>query len=529
MREAQPWEKRSHGLVRRRSTLTSAGGTGICPFPTRPFDAAVTHDMEQTRSTEPLSALDAAFLFFERPEQPLVVGCIAELERPIEPALLLEKLEALVEAHPRFRQRLVRLPLDMERPGWEDDDAFALIRHFRSVTWSGQGLGDVTEAVLSSALSSDRSPWEVVSVTGGPDDRAAVILRAHHCMLDGMSGMRVVELLTDADGESPRRRKTKKPNGRRAWAAGEDVWGSPFGENGGGAPVWDHMREVAELTSTVVSLLHDDPAPQTAVNAPLTSRRRAAWATFDRRDYGPICSETGATLNEVALSVVAGALRRHLWRHDRASAKRTLRSLVPVSLRAGTEPGELGNQISAMFPRLPVEIADPLERLERVMREMETLRLRGQARATAYGLRMMGSLPPMVEAALPMLIPQSPIVNTVCTNVRGPRRACTLAGSRILGLHGIVPLFHGMGVEFAIVTHEDRLSVCAHFDPTIVKHGDELSRDLEESFAQLRRAEKRTRKHRREIKRLGALLRPVSRAARATDDEPKKPSRRSRK
>lgn len=485
--------------------------------------------MERTQSTEPLSALDAAFLFFERPEQPLVVGCIAELERPLEPSLLLERLEALVEAHPRFRQRLVRIPLDLERPAWEDDEKFALIHHFRTAPWTDGTLADVAEAVLSSRLAAERSPWEIVSVTGGPEGRAAVILRVHHCMLDGMSGMRVIDMLTDGDEAPPRARRSKKARGKRAWAAGEDAWGNPFGDDGGGAPVWGHMRDMAELTSTVVSLLHEDPAPPTVVNAPLTSRRRVAWTTLARKDYAPLCAETGATLNEVALSVIAGALRRHFWRHHRPSSRKPLRTLVPVSLRAGTDHDALGNAVSAMFPRLPVDVPDPLERLERVVREMETLRTRGQARATAYGIRMMGALPPVVEAALPMLVPPTPIVNTICTNVRGPKAPRSLAGSRITGLHGVVPLFHGMGVEFAIVTHDDRVSICAHFDPTIVTKGDELSHDIDEAFALLRRAEKRTRKHRREIKRLGALLRPVSRAARDEAPATKPPRRPDRR
>ena len=84
--------------------------------------------MVQTRSTEPLSTLDAAFLFFERPEQPLVVGCLVELEKAIDPARLLERLEALLDAHPRFRQKLVHRRPDLERPAWGDDADFALIR-----------------------------------------------------------------------------------------------------------------------------------------------------------------------------------------------------------------------------------------------------------------------------------------------------------------------------------------------------------------------------------------------------------------
>lgn len=471
--------------------------------------------MEQNPTAEPLSALDAAFLFFERPEQPLVVGCIAELDAAIDAPRLLERLEALVAQHPQFRRRPVRNPLDLEHPSWEDDAEFALIRHYRSAAWGEGELADVTEAVLSTSLPADRSPWEVVSIHGGPGGRAALVLRAHHCMLDGRTGMRLLDLLSDDAADRPRRRPPRRKSGGGS-RIDLDAWGNPFGAGNGSAPMWHHMRDMAELTSTVVSLLHDDPAPPTTVNAPLTSRRRATWATFDRRAYGPICAETGVTVNELSLSLIAGALRRHFWRHHRPSATRPLRSLVPVSIRPPDDE-ELGNLISAMFPRLPVDVADPLERLERVASEVRSLRARGQPRATAYGLRMMGALPPVVEAALPLFVPPTPIVNTVCTNVRGPKGARTIGGSRIVGLHGIVPLFHGMGVEFAIVTHGDRLSICAHFDPNVARHGDDLRDDLERAFAQLRRAEKRTRAHRREIKRLGALLRPATRPVSRAD------------
>ena len=466
--------------------------------------------MDGNTTAEPLSALDAAFLLFERPGQPLVVGCVAELDGPIEPPRLLERLEALVETHPRFAKRPVRLALDLERPTWENDPDFALIRHLRTADWPAPGddgaLRDLAETALSSALRPDRPPWEIVTIAGGAAGRSALLLRAHHCLLDGMSGMRVIELLCDATGATATRRR-RGP--RRAASANGRA--HPFAAEPEGAPIWNHVRDMAELTSTAVSLLHEDPAPPTPLNAPLGRRRRVAWKTFDRAAYGPVCTETGSTVNDVALTVIAGALRRYLWRHHRPSSKKALRTLVPVSLRGNGHEPKLGNLVSAMFPRLPVDVADPLERLEHISAEIRSLRARGQPRATAYGLRMVGALPPVVESVLPLLVPPTPLVNTVCTNVPGPKEARTIAGSPLRALHGVVPLFHAIGVGFAIVTHDARLSICAHFDPSVIRDGDALARDLEVAFTQLRRAEKRTREHRREIKRLGALLRPVSR------------------
>ena len=458
--------------------------------------------MDRTGSAEPLSALDAAFLFFERAEQPLVVACVAELDQAIDPSALLESLERLLSQFPRFRQRPVRTPLDFDRPAWEDDPDFAWIHHFQTVPWPKGGLGEVLEPVLSRTLPSGRSPWEIVSIPDGPGGRAAVVLRAHHCMLDGLSGMRVLELLSEPATPSAAR---KPPRSKRARGPS---WGNPFEAGAPASVVWDHVRDVAELTSTAVSVLHEAPARETTLNGALTSRRRAVWALFDDEDYGAICAETGSTRNEVALSVIAGALRRFLWRHDRGASRSPLRGLVPVSLRAGADTESLGNHISATLPRLPVDRPDPLDRLEWVSAEMRELRSRGQPRAIAYGLRMMGTLPTTLEALLPALLPPTPLVNTVCTNVPGPREARTLGGSSIQAVHGIVPLLHQVGVGFTIVPQARGVSICAHLDPTLVPNGDELEADLHAAFRQLRRAEKRTRAARREMKRLGALLRP---------------------
>lgn len=459
--------------------------------------------MDRSASAEPLSALDAAFLLFERPEQPLVVAGIAELDCAVDPAALLDALERVLERLPRFRQRPVRTPLDLDRPAWEPDPDFAWIRHFRSVPWPAGGLGESLEAVLSRALPEDRPPWEIVSIPDGPEGRAALVVRAHHCMLDGLSGMHVLELLT-----SPAETKRGRGARRRKDGPSHRAWGNPFDDAPASTPMWDHVREAAELTSTAVSVLHDAPAPSTALNAPLTSRRRAVWTVLAEKDYGLISAETGTTPNEIAVSVIAGALRRFLWRHDRGATRGALRGLIPVSLRRSADAATLGNQISAAFPQLPVDRSDPLDRLDFVSNEIRGLRARGQPRAVAYGLRMMGNLPPVVEALLPTLLPPTPLVNTICTNVPGPKEPRTLAGSRIEGLHGIVPLFHHMAVGFTIVPQAGQLSICVHYDPTILPAGEELGDDLRAAFAQLRRAEKRTRSARREMKRLGALLRP---------------------
>jgi WS/DGAT/MGAT family acyltransferase len=271
------------------------------------------------------------------------------------------------------------------------------------------------------------------------------------------------------------------------------------------------MRDLAELTNTCISLLHDDPAPGTPLNGRLTYRRRIAWRTFPLGDLAALRSDSGSTLNDVALAIICGALRRYLWRHARSSTRKVLRAVVPVSLRTPEEASSLGNALSAMFPRLPVHLADPLARLEWITRETRALKERGQPRAMATLIGMLGGVPPAVEAFLPRVLPEQSVFNTVCTNVRGPIGARTLAGLPILALHAAVPLAYGMGAGFAVMSHAARLSITVTLDPSVVRGGDAFIYDLDASHADLLRAHQQRSSRARPVTLRGPQLRPPAR------------------
>jgi CBS domain-containing protein len=138
-----------------------------------------------------------------------------------------------------------------------------------------------------------------------------------------------------------------------------------------------------------------------------------------------------------------------------------------------------------MFPRLPVAIADPLTRLREVAREMNELKERGQARASNFFMSLVAQLPAPVEALLGRLLSGQALVNTVCTNVPGPAGMRTLLGRRVLEIHPVVPLFQGMGLEFAILSYGGRLSITAAADPGLVRDTASIAPALAASFDEL--------------------------------------------
>jgi CBS domain-containing protein len=220
-------------------------------------------------------------------------------------------------------------------------------------------------------------------------------------------------------------------------------------------------------------------------NRPLSPARRLVWAGFDLRAFLGVRGAAGCKVNDVALAVIAGALRRYLGSQGVATDGLRVRAMVPVSVRGAAERLALGNLVSALFPRLPLDAVDPAERLRRVVEETTDLKRRDQARAMGIVLAALGSVPTAVEALLARLLPDLTLVNTICTNVAGPRDRCTIGGVPIVDVHPYVPLYQSMGMGFAVLSYADRLSIGVSADPTLVPEVDTLPRHLYDAFAEL--------------------------------------------
>jgi CBS domain-containing protein len=193
-------------------------------------------------------------------------------------------------------------------------------------------------------------------------------------------------------------------------------------------------------------------------------------------------------VNDVVLAVITGAIRRYVQARGVAPEGLRVRTLVPVSVRRPEDHMALGNLVSSMFPTLPIGIADPVERLHALVAEMRSLKEKGQAQASGMVMSLLGAMPAPMGALLGRLLPERAIINTVCTNVPGPREVCHLAGRRVIEIHPMVPLFQNMGVEFAILSYAGQLSISAAVDPTLVPDADTIPEHLVASADELRAA-----------------------------------------
>jgi len=288
----------------------------------------------------------------------LLLDCASALD----PAAVRNTLADRIHAVPRLRQRLVRAPIGCGRPYWIDDPDFDLGNHFRHVRCpepaDESALLGVAADTVTRRLAPDRPLWSATLVTGLADGRAAMILLLHHVLADGIGGLAVLAHLVDGDPESdsdfPRR-----PPGRL------DVFIDALRGR------WHTAAHVPagarRLRSAVAELApdHSVRAPRSSLNRSIGTRRRFAVTRADLAAIKMAGHEHGATVNDVVLSAVTGALHKLL--SLRGESVDRLVVSVPVSSRRDGGRMQLGNQVGAIPMASPAS-GDPGQRLAAIAR-----------------------------------------------------------------------------------------------------------------------------------------------------------------
>jgi WS/DGAT/MGAT family acyltransferase len=162
-----------------------------------------------------------------------------------------------------------------------------------------------------------------------------------------------------------------------------------------------------------------------------------------------------------------------------------LKAMVPVNVRSEHDQVKLGNRVSMMVAPLPIGINDPVERLRQVSAAMELLKSGGQAGQMDRIVALTDLLPAPLQRPLAQLQASVSPVNTVCTNVPGPRETRYLLGEPVQLMAPLVPLAAGIGLGFAIMSYADQLTIGINADAERVPNAWELSAALHRSFEEL--------------------------------------------
>jgi diacylglycerol O-acyltransferase len=402
---------------------------------------------------------------------------------------------------PRFRQRLRFVPFDQGRPVWVDDPQFNLTYHVRHTALPAPGseeqLRTLAARVFSQRLDRSKPVWEMWLVDGLEGNRFAIVAKTHHCLVDGVSGVDITTVLFDAQREAPDMPPPQpwhpgpEPSGSELLgrALVERVTSPAEGVRGvraifraprrAGKALVGSLEAVGALAKAGIA------APSSPFNVEIGPYRRFAWVSADLGELKAIKNEVGGTVNDVVLAAVAGALGRHLRAHGHATEGLELKAMVPVSVRAESEHGALGNKVSAMYAPLPVGIGDPAERLRTVSSRMGDLKESKQA----VGATMLTSLadfaPPTILGQAGRLQSGQRFFNMVVTNVPGPQFPLYLMGRELEATYPMVPLAKKQGVCFGIMSYNGQVNFGLIGDYDALADLDRLAADLEESLEDL--------------------------------------------
>jgi WS/DGAT/MGAT family acyltransferase len=425
-------------------------------------------------SMQRLSPLDASFLHLERSIQQLNVGSALVFEGPPPtPGEFSAAIEALLPAFPRYRQHVRRVPLDLALPVWVDDPGFRLGDHVGHRVLPSPGtdvaLRELAVRLISQPLDLDRPLWRSWLVTGLDGGRFAVVNTNHHAMIDGASGTDILSVLLATSAEAP------IPVGAGTWEPGPGPTGARLTLGAlvelGSSPVRGIRRlagamlpralprSVAGMVGMVrygQQLSH----VERGLNGHIGPRRDWGWVRADLDAVKAVKNRHGGTVNDVVLAATAGGFRALLLARGQEVDGRTVRTMVPVSMRHADEHGMLGNRVAAVFADLPVGVEDPLERLRAVTAQLKSLKDGGTALGVDALLGAADLLPGNLFALGVKLWAHSPqrIFSTVTTNVPGPQTPRYLLGRRMTDMYPYIPLGADLRITIGIASYAGGLA-----------------------------------------------------------------------
>jgi WS/DGAT/MGAT family acyltransferase len=464
-----------------------------------------------------LSGMDAAFLYAETPRAHMAGGGIAIYDPSTAPGGrvtfkgILEHIDQRLHEARVFRQRLVRVPLDLDHPYWIEDPDFDLEFHVRHIALPEPGdwrqLCIQVARLVSRPLDLDRPLWELYviegldHVEGVPAGSFALVTKVHHAAIDGMSGMEMTSAIHD---DSPTAEPTIPSavwSPESAPSTAELLWRASL--SNAARPM--HAGRVAARAVPQLGRLQRQIRRRT-ITPPPTTIPRTRWSgpvtahrVFDgirlQLDDLRTVKETvpGATINDVVLTTVGGALRAYLIGKGELPDD-PLIAMAPISVRSEAERGAAGNMVSGMFTTLGTDIADPVERLVAVREGTH----RSKEFANALGARTlldMADLMPgglvglgaRTSARLSLANRLRPVFNTTVTNMPGPRHPLYMAGAQLVAMYGAGMITEGMGLIHPVMSYCGEITIsftsCREMLPDPAVYADCLRTSFDELAA----------------------------------------------
>ena len=470
-----------------------------------------------------LSWTDDMMLRAETPATPLQIQMLLIYDPSTAPGGkvtfkgILEEIDARLHLADVFRRRLTGLPGGLHRPYWVEDPNFDLEYHVRHI-----GLpqpGDWRQLCIQVArlharqIDLRRPPWEITvieglnAVPGVPRGSFAMALKLHHCAVDGMASVQMIAAMHDLDADGPRPAGPDNPWRPDALPSNADLLSRTainvalYPLRAGAVLASSAPKVVrglaglpAKLVGGVVSRVGGGGLPsfppKTRFNQTVSPHRVFEARFHDLADFKRIkASVPGATVNDVALAYVGGALREYLAGHGELPDE-SLVAACPISLRDSDDKSGKGNMVFGRLQSLGTDIADPIERLSSIAASTAGGRSGSDQSTGTQLLELIGTVPTSllgITAKAASVLPLSgpTVANTTVTNVPGPTEPIFFSGARLVRAAGLGPLVAGLNLIHVVASYNGTLSISATADRDALPDPAIYAECMEKAFQEL--------------------------------------------
>jgi WS/DGAT/MGAT family acyltransferase len=383
-----------------------------------------------------------------------------------------------------------------------DDHHFNIDYHVRHTSLPRPGddeqLKRLSGRIMSQQLDRSKPLWEMWVVEGlAGGDRFAVITKVHHCMIDGMSSVDLLEVLLTPQPtfsiEPPPRWVPRPVPSRWELVRAEALrrLRAPFETVAGFRRLIADVEDPRSNLRAMLRAVRDTVGlglrrcSDTPLNKPIGPHRRFDWLAMSVADVKAVKHVLGGSLNDVVLATVAGAVREYLEGRRVSVEGLEFRAMAPVSVRASTERGTLGNRVSAWIVDLPIAERDPRRRLERIRETTARLKESKQALGADLLTQAVSWTPSTLLSLGSRMVLRALPFNLVVTNVPGPQVPLYLLEARMLDNYGQVPLTDYLGLGIALFSYAGKLCWGFNADWDLVPDLADFVRATEVSFAEL--------------------------------------------
>lgn len=464
-------------------------------------------------SIQQVSGQDAGFLYAESPTSPMHIATLTIVEGSLKFEDFRDIVAAKLHLIPKFRKRLLNVPMNLDYPYWVDDPNFDIDLHINRLKlpdpsdWST--LREMTSSIFSSPLDLKRPLWSISFIEGldavsqVPKGSVAIVTKVHHVMIDGSSGVGIMGILFDKSIDD-KDKEIAKPKPfepeplpdelslllkssqtffrdplKRPKLIGETAYSFIKGKI-----KWDlnNKKSISRSTYSV---------PNTIFNKSISPRRTWGTAILSFERINTLRKIMNVSINDMILAICAGGIRKYLEEKEKLPVQ-PLVANVPISIRTKEEKQEMNNQISNMLVKIATHIKDPIERLEYIQEQTNV----GKTKHKAIGAKALSKMADAVPFGLANLAASlyskynikefhRPPFNVTITNVPGPQMPLYLRGHKILSIFGLTPVLDGFGLIIAAFSYNGLVSITTTSDAKTMPDADKFSRYIRESANEL--------------------------------------------